>query len=74
MPPNNQPTVHQVYQDLAHGPAEVETLLVGNLNDRLEQMRDQLEEDLATAIENYGLVDQTIQFIPRRRYIGKGGW
>ena len=38
------------------------------------QPRDQCKEYLVTAITNYGIVDQTLHFIPRRRYRGKGGW
>ena len=49
-------------------------LLVRDLNARLVQPRDQQEEDLATVIVNYRLVDQSLHFIPRRRYRGKLGW
>ena len=73
MTPNNQPEVNQVDQDLVCGPEGVEALLVGDLNDHLAQPRDICEEYLATALANYGLVDQTLHFILRRRYRGKGG-
>ena len=52
----------------------VETLLFVNLNERLAQPRDQREEYIAVDIANYGIVDQTLHFIPRHRYRGKGGW
>ena len=45
MPPNDQPTVHQVYQDLERGLTGVETLLVGSINAQLVQPQDQHEED-----------------------------
>ena len=48
--------------------------MVGDLNTRLAQPLDQCKEDLAAAIANYMLVEQTLQFIPRHRYRGKGGW
>ena len=35
------PVVHRVVQDLACGPVGVETLLVGDLDTRLAQPRDQ---------------------------------
>ena len=73
MPPNNQPTVHQVEQDLARCPEGTEKLLVGNLNDCLAQPHEQHEEDLATSIAKHGLEDQTLYFIPWRIYRGGGG-
>ena len=45
MPPNDQPTVHQVYQALERGLTGVETLLVGSINAQLVQPQDQHEED-----------------------------
>ena len=74
VPPDDQPTVHRVEQALGRVPAGVDTLLVCDLNARLEQPQDQREEDLVTAIVNYGIVDQTLQFIPRRNYRWNGGW
>ena len=74
IPPNDQLTVHWVEQALARGPARVDKLLVGDLNACLLQLRDQQEEDLATVIVNYRLVDQSLNFIPRWRYIEKVCW
>ena len=65
--------VNWMEQALAHVPGEVETLLVFNLNDRLEQPQDQREEYLATTITNYGLVEQKLYFISRQMYRVKGG-
>ena len=73
MSPNNQQMVNWMEQALAHVPGEVETLLVFNLNDRLEQPQDQREEYLATTITNYGLVEQKLYFISRQMYRVKGG-
>ena len=61
-------------QDLACRPAGVETLLVGDLNIQFVQPWYRREDDLATDIVNYKLVDQTLQLISRRRYRWKGGW
>ena len=61
-------------QDISRGLVGVEMLLVGDLNARLEQPRNQQEEDMATTIEKYRIVDQSLHFIQRQRYIGKGGW
>ena len=74
MPPNNQTAVHRVHQALAQGTEGVETLLVGDLNARSAQPWDRQKKNLANNIANYGLVDQTLYFIPRRRYRGEGGW
>ena len=52
----------------------LETLLVSNLNARLSQPRFEQEGDLATAITNQGLSDQSLHFISRQRYRGVGGW
>ena len=68
------PMVHVVEQALTRGQMGAETLLVSDLNTLLAKSQHQHNEDLATAITNCGLVDQTIHLIPRRSYIGKGGW
>ena len=64
--------MHRVEQSLAGSLTGVETLLVGDLNAHLAQLQHQREEDLATTIANYRLVNQTLHFIPRPRYSGKG--
>ena len=46
MPPKNQLSVHWVYQAAVHGPAGVETLLVGDLKPRLAQHQVQREWNL----------------------------
>ena len=71
--PNNQMLVHWVNQARERGPAGVEMILVGDLNARREQLRDQRVDYLATAIANYGIVDQSLHVILRQRYRGKGG-
>ena len=73
VPPNDQPMVHRVEQALACGLEGVEMLLVSDLNVRLVQPRGLLEEYLATAIMSYRIVNQTLHFIPRSWYRGKGG-
>ena len=67
MKPIDQPEVHWVDHPLECGPAGVETLLARDLNACLAQPRGQQGETLETTIANYGLVDQAINFIPRRR-------
>ena len=52
----------------------METLPIDTLNDRLAQPRDWQEKDLETTIAEYWLVDQTLHFIPRRRYRGERSW
>ena len=65
MPPNDQLLVNWMEHALVRGPSGVETLLARNLKSRLASPRDQREEELATAIANYDLLDQSLQFIPR---------
>ena len=72
VPPKYQPAVHQVDQALAHGPVKLEALLVRNLNNSLAQPQDQCKETLPIDIANYGLMYQTLHFIPRVRYRDEG--
>ena len=74
VPPNNQPTVHQVDQTLSRVLVGVDTLLVGDLNACLEKFWYQWKEDLETSITNYRLLYQTLHFVPRQGYRVKGGW
>ena len=62
----DQWAVHWVEQALSRGPYGVEMLLVRYLNSCLVQPRYQREEYMETAIVYYGLVDQSLHFIPRR--------
>ena len=55
--PKDQPAIHRVAQTLACELVGVGTLLVGKLNARLEQLRDQQEEDLEIIIASHGLSD-----------------
>ena len=48
VPPNYQPILHRLEQALARGLAGLETLLVGDLNSRLDQPWDQRKESLET--------------------------
>ena len=55
MPPNDMPAVYQVDQALAAKPPEIETILMGDLNARLEDPRNNSEDDLATSLAYHGL-------------------
>ena len=72
MPPNKQPIVNWVEQALEQGLEVMETLLVGYLYSHLGQPCDWRKEELATTITNYSVEDQTLNFIPRRKYRGEG--
>ena len=61
-------------QALARGLEGVYTLIAGDLNAHMVQLGEQQEEDMETSIAKYGLVDKSLQFIPRRRYRGDGVW
>ena len=49
-------------------------ILMGYLNARLGNPRDEHEGDLATALADQGLVNMTDYLLPRRQYRGAGGW
>ena len=72
VPPNDQPAVHQSVEALSCGKAGMVKMLVGYLNSCLAQLRDQQEEDLATAIANHGLSGQSWHYNPIQRYKGGG--
>ena len=74
--PNDQLIVHRLEQALAKGPTgtEMKMLLVGDINSQLVQPCDWRKEDLATAITNYGLDDQTLQLILYQSYRVEGVW
>ena len=53
VPPNDQPRVHRVNQVLACFPARMEMMLVRNLNNHLDQPRDQSECNMENAIDSH---------------------
>ena len=71
LPPNDQPTVHQVEHTLARCPSVTETLLIGNLKTCLAQPGYHHKAYLATSTANHGLQDQTLNLIIQRLYRGE---
>ena len=71
VPPNIMHAVHQVYQALTAKTMSIETILMVDLNARLEDPFNEREEDLTTALSNHGLENACRHFIPRRRYRGR---
>ena len=47
---------------------------MGDLNARLEEQRNECEEDLVTKLTDHGLEYVCRHFTPRRRYRGRGRW
>ena len=72
VPPNDAPAIHCVEQALESDPKGMKAILLGELNAKLRELLEAREEDLATALEDSGLVDMKSHFIPRRRYRGTG--
>ena len=68
------PVAHQEEQELAGKLKEVETILLGELNARLGEPRDERKEDLVTALADHGLEDINRNFTPRQRYRGLILW
>ena len=64
MLPNDIPAVHCVDQALRAAPKGVEMILLGDLNARMGDPRDEHEEDQATALVDRGMVNITYHFIP----------
>ena len=74
MPPNKDPGVHCVEKATKSALKGVEVILLGDLNLRLREPRNEREEDLATALANPGLVNRTDHLPPRRQYRGEECW
>ena len=68
MPPNNVPSVNCVEQALREAQKGLEMILMGDLNARLGDPHEKLEENLATALVDRGMVNMTDHFMPFRRY------
>ena len=74
MPPHDVPAVHHIKQVLEMVPKGMEVILLGDLNIRLREPREDREDELATALAGIGLMDVAAHFTPRRRYRGTGNW
>ena len=74
MTPKDQTTVHWVDQALVHCLVRMDMLIVGYINAHPAQPRDRREGELETTIASHILEDQTLHFIPRRRYREAIGW
>ena len=55
-------------------PKGTEVIMLGDLNERLQEPRETREKDLETVLEDSGLVNMNYHFMPRRRYRGAGSW
>ena len=67
LPPNNAPAVHHMEQALSAAPKRMEVILIRDLNARFPEPQNSIEEDIATDLSDYGLVDMTAHFTLRRR-------
>ena len=74
VPPNNMPAMHSVEQELKAAPKGLEIILMGDLNMRLRDPRDEHKEDPETPLADRGLVSMTDHFMPRQRYRRAGSW
>ena len=64
MPLNGVAAVHHVDQSLGDNTKGIETIFLGYLNSRLEEPRDEREEDLETSLGNHGLEYVRRHFTP----------
>ena len=74
MPPNNITAVHCVEQEIKVKPKGLKIILMGDLNVRPRDPRDEREEDLMMTFVDRGLVSMTDNFMPRQQYRGSGSW
>ena len=74
VPPNDRPSVHLVEQALRVAPKGLEMILMSDLNTRLGNPHNKHEEDLATALADWCLVNITYHFLSMRRYRRAGVW
>ena len=74
VPPTNRQNVHRMEQALRAAPKGLELIRMGDLNARLGNPREKLEEDLATVLADRVLVNMKEHFLPRRRYRGADVW
>ena len=65
VPPNNVPAMHRIEQVLILASKVLEMILTGDMNTRLGEPRDKLEEDLAMALVDRGVVNMIYQFMPQ---------
>ena len=64
MPPNNITAVHCVEQEIKVKPKGLKIILMGDLNVRPRDPRDEREEDLMMTFVDRGLVSMTDNFMP----------
>ena len=62
--PNNVAEVNRVEQAMIAASKVLEMILLGGLNARLVDRREKREDDLATALVEWGLVNITYHFMP----------
>ena len=74
VPPNNAPAVYCLDQALEAESRVMEVILMGGLDVRLREPLNERKEELATALADRGLVNMTVHFTLKRRYIGEGRW
>ena len=68
MPPHDALAVHRINQALEVAPKEMEFILLGDINVRLREPRDDREKNLVTSLAGRGMTDVTAHFTPRRQY------
>ena len=68
MPPHDAPAVRRIEQAFEVSPKEMEVILLGGINVRLREPRDDREKNLVTSLAGRGMTDVTAHFTPRRRY------
>ena len=72
VPTHDASADHRIKQMLEVATKGIEIILLGDLNIRLRKLRDDREDELASALAGRGLGDMTSHFTPRRRYQGTG--
>ena len=72
--PHDSPAIYHTENSLEAAPKGMEFIMLGDLNARPRELRDNREDELASTLAGSGLDNVTSHFTLRRQYQGTGSW